>query len=73
MAAKGSSSDAILIVGVELLGVGLLTLLAGASDDAGNIVVVFMLGLWLIYMVTNPGTIAGLGRGLDNVAAQASG
>jgi hypothetical protein len=60
-----------LVVGVELLGVGLFTLLAGASDDAGNIVIIFMLGLWLIYLVTNPGVIAGLDRGLQNITQQA--
>jgi len=65
-----TSSGVILTVGVELAGVALLTLLAGASDEAGNIVVVFMLGLWLIWMVTYPKTIEGIGNVLQNVAKQ---
>jgi hypothetical protein len=73
MATDPGSSDTILAVGIELLGVGLLTVLAGASDEAGNIVVIFMIGLWLIFMITDSGVIAGLGRGLANVASQAQG
>jgi hypothetical protein len=71
MAAKPESSDILLVVGVELLGVGLLTVLAGASDEAGNIVVIFMLGLWLVWMVSDPSIISGLGNALGNVAVQA--
>jgi len=71
MAAKPESTDILLLVGVELLGVGLLTVLAGASDEAGNVVVIFMLGLWLIWMVSDPSVIGGLGNALGNVAAQA--
>jgi hypothetical protein len=67
------NGNTFLIVGVELLGVGLLTLLAGASDDAGNIVIIFMVGLWLIYMVTNPGVISGLSSSLQDVTKQANG
>jgi hypothetical protein len=69
MATPGPS-EVILSVGVELLGVGLLAVLAGASDQAGNIVVLFMIGLWLIWMVSDPTVIAGLGNALSNVAKQ---
>lgn len=72
-AVPASSSDTLLMVGVEILGVGLLTLLAGASDEAGNIVVIFMIGLWLIWMISDSSVIAGLGRGLTNLSAQAQG
>jgi hypothetical protein len=70
--ATAGPSEVILTVGIELLGVGLLTLLAGASDEAGNIVVIFMVGLWLIYMVSDPTVIAGMGRVLSNVSSQAA-
>ncbi len=62
------SSSSLLVLAVELLGVGLFTLLAGASDDVGHIVIIFMIGLWLIFMVTDSAVIAGLGRGLSTVA-----
>jgi hypothetical protein len=68
-----SSSDAVLAVGVELLGVGLLTILAGASDEAGNTVVVFMLGLWLIYMIVDSSVIEGIGNLFNKTAAISQG
>lgn len=68
---SGPSATA-LTVGVELLGVGLLTVLAGASDDAGSIVVLFMIGLWLIWMISDASVLSRLGNALSNVAAQAS-
>jgi hypothetical protein len=69
--AAPSSSSVILNVGVELLAVGLFTLLAGASDEAGNIVVIFMIGLWLIWMISDSSVVASIGRALNNVASQA--
>jgi hypothetical protein len=66
------ASGAILSIGVELLGVGLLTVLAGASDEAGSIVVLFVIGLWLIYMISDSAVFAKLGNGLSNVASMAS-
>lgn len=66
MAAKqrNPQEEAILTLGLELLAVGLFTLIAGASDDVGTIVIIFMVGLWLIYLVTNSKVIAGLEAGL---------
>jgi hypothetical protein len=71
MASIQTSSSEILVVGVELLGVGLLTLLAGASNEAGKIVVIFMIGLWLIWAITDSGALARIGNVFSNVAAQA--
>lgn len=67
-----SPTNTILAVGVELLGVGLLSLLAGASNEAGSIVVIFMLGLWLIFLITDSRVVAGFGNALANVANQAA-
>lgn len=53
-----ATTDAILGVAVEGLAVGLFTLVAGASDDAGTIVIIFMVGLWVIWLVTNSGTVS---------------
>lgn len=65
-------SAAALSVGVELLGVGLLTILAGASEEAGSVVVLFMIGLWLIWMISDASVLSKLGNALSNVAAMAS-
>lgn len=38
---------------VQLLGVGVLALLAGISDDVGHIIVVIMAGIMLMWMMTH--------------------
>jgi hypothetical protein len=62
MAAKAPQHDAIITVGVELLGVSLLALIAGISDDVGRIVVIFMVGVAIVWGITHTSvltTIAG--------------
>lgn len=61
---RNPGEEALLTLGLELLGVGLFTLLAGASDDVGTIMIIFMVGLWLIYLIGNSKIIAGLESGL---------
>jgi hypothetical protein len=53
-----AAPDPLLTVSVEIVGVGLLALLAGASNDVGKLIVVFMAGLWAVFIVTNPAVIA---------------
>lgn len=65
MAQRSSSSEAVLAVFLELLAVGVFTLLAGAGDEAANIVILFMVGLWMIYLVSDAGVIAGIGNALQ--------
>jgi hypothetical protein len=69
MAATGTSST-ILVIGVEFLAVGLFALIAGISDDVGNLVVIFMIGLWLILMISDSKIFTGLGNALSNVVKQ---
>jgi hypothetical protein len=55
MASNATSSDVVLGLGVELLMLGIATGVAGVSDETGTMMVVFMLGLllvWLIYHQT---------------------
>lgn len=61
----------VLTVGIELLGVGLLTILAGASDEFGTVVVIFMVGLFMIWMISDSSVLAKIGNAFQNVAAQA--
>lgn len=51
MATRPAPSVALLTIGLELLGVAVLTLLAGASKEAGTIVLIVMTGFWLIYAI----------------------
>lgn len=48
MAAK---SDIALAMMVELAGVIIVTLVAGISDEVANIIIVFLIGLWLLWMI----------------------
>lgn len=57
---RPAASEAILTLALELLAVGLFTIIAGTSDDMGTLVVLFMLGLWVIYLVSNATVLSGL-------------
>lgn len=46
-------SDLILAWTVELVGLAALTLFAGLSDGAGNIGLIVIVGLWLLFMMTH--------------------
>ena len=50
-----NSSDIVLALIVEGIGIGFLTLLAGTSDDVGTVLVVFMTGLWLLFLINHQG------------------
>jgi len=46
-AVKQPGSDIVITTAIELLGVGVFTILAGVSDDMGSVVVVIMWGILL--------------------------
>lgn len=50
-----NSSNLVLALIVEGVGLGVITLLAGISDDVGTIMVVFVIGVWLLWLVNHPG------------------
>lgn len=65
------SSETLLTLGLELGAVALFTIIAGFSDDAGTFMVLWMVGLWLIYMVSDSQVIAGISNAIGNIASQA--
>lgn len=65
MASKSSASSAILSISLELLAVGVFTVMAGASSDMGTIMVLIMVSLWLMFMVTNSSVVGGLVNSLQ--------
>jgi hypothetical protein len=71
-AAAGGHS-VVLVLATELLAVGFFTLIAGISDEAGKAMVLFMGGLWLIYMITTSAAIGKLGTFVSNAANQSAG
>jgi len=62
MAAKTKpqpGADIVATLAVELIGVGLLTLLAGVNKHIGNIVVIVMVGFLFVWLLINVGTLQG--------------
>lgn len=70
--ARPDASSALLTLMLEFVAVGVFAVLAGASDDAGTLVVLMMVGFWLIYMVTESSVIAGIGNALAYLTANPS-
>lgn len=69
MASKKKSrppaSDALLMLALEFLAVGLFTLIAGSNEEIGTLMILFMTGLWLIYLITESGVLLKLEKGLE--------
>lgn len=55
MAQRSASSQTILIIGLELLGVFIFTMIAGISDRVGNIMVILMAGLLMGWAISGSG------------------
>jgi hypothetical protein len=68
-----TATDAILSVAVEGLAVGIFTLIASANDQMGSLVLIFMVGLWVIWLVTNSGTVSRLATTVGNINNLAGG
>lgn len=62
---RNAQSEAFLEVMLESLAVGVFTLIAGVSANAGKIMLVFMTGFWLIYLITNASVITKLEKMLE--------
>jgi hypothetical protein len=56
---KASGSDIVTTTAFELIGVGLMALLAGVNDQMGSIVVIIMAGFLLGWLLVNSGTLTG--------------
>lgn len=64
-AARPAGSDALLMFALELVGVGLFTIIAGANSQMGTVVLLFMTGLWLLYMITNTAVLTKLEKAME--------
>lgn len=75
MAASGTiqQSDIILALIVEGVGISFLTLLAGTSDDVGTTIVVFMVGLWLLFLFNHQGVQSYITGLMSNVQGALNG
>ena len=50
--------DVVVTTAFELIGLGLMALLAGASDEMGTIVVIVMVGFLIGWLILNSGTLS---------------
>lgn len=57
---RNPDSNAILAVAIELIAVGTFTLIAGINKDFGKLMIVFMVGLWLIFLIQESTLVANL-------------
>lgn len=62
---RPANSEAFVQLAMELLAVSLFTLMAGSSDEMGTLVVLFMVGMWMIYLIQNSGVIAKLEKAME--------
>jgi hypothetical protein len=62
--AKQPGSDVVITTAFELIGIGVMTLLAGISDDVGSIVVIVMVGFLLGWLLLNSSELSGWLKGL---------
>lgn len=53
-----SGYDVVVTTSFELIGVGLLALLAGISDQMGKIVIIVMVGFLIGWLIVNTGTLS---------------
>jgi len=58
-AQKQQGNDIVVVLTVELLGVGIMALLAGVNKQLGNIVVIIMVGFLLGWLLINAKTLQG--------------
>jgi hypothetical protein len=62
--ARQPGNEIVVITAFELIGVSLLTLLAGTNDQMGTVVVIVMIGFLLGWLLVNSPTLAGWMKGL---------
>lgn len=66
---RPANSDVVITLALELFGVWLFTLLAGASNDAGSIMILVMVALWLIFLIQHQSVVGGVGAAYAKIAS----
>lgn len=65
------SADIVLGLLVEAGGLVVLTVVAGISDKAANVMLILMVGVWMLWLVTNSGQVTELGNMFSRIEANA--
>lgn len=58
---------ALLAILVEAMGIVVVVTVAGISDSVANLLLLFSVGLWLLFLVMNADTVASFGNILTNI------
>jgi hypothetical protein len=69
LAAKRNDASALLVtLSLEFLAVGLFALIAGINDAVGSIMVLFVTGIFIFYLITNAKFISGLANAITQLS-----
>jgi hypothetical protein len=64
--------DVLLALLIEATGIVIVVTVAGISDSVANLMLVFAIGLWLVFLVMNAETVAGFTSKLTNIESGAT-
>ncbi len=68
MATRTGGSALIVALAMEFLAVGVFTVVAGTDDRVGSVVLIFVVGLFLLFLVTNDKVVSGLADAITLLA-----
>lgn len=63
--------DALLAILIEATGIVIVVSVAGISDSVANLMLLFAVALWLLYLVMNADTVAKFSQVLTNIESGA--
>jgi hypothetical protein len=72
MAERPPASAAIVSISLELAAVGIFTLIAGASDEVGTIMLILMAGFWFIFLISEANVFSTLNNVFLNLLSNPS-
>lgn len=67
-----ASHEALLAILIEATGIVIVVTVAGVSEPVANLLLVFSIGLWLLYLVMNADTVAAWTYKLTNIESGAT-
>jgi hypothetical protein len=60
MTGRPAPSATILVILLELASVGIMVLIAGASNDVANVMLIILFSAWFIYLIKDANAFEGL-------------
>lgn len=66
-----SANEALLALGIEAVGIIIVVTVAGINDSLATMLLVFSVGLWVLYLVMNSDTVSTFTTKITNIEAGA--